>query len=206
MKSQAVKPIEIFQNYFPDPAVAYCFDLWRNYDFRFKISKSRKSKLGDYRFHLHEKAHTITVNGDLNPFAFLVTYLHELAHLMVQIQYGSRVEPHGEEWKLLFRKVAQPMLTQEVFPEKVLKAFQRYLINPKASSCADTALLLALEEHNPAQEGIYLTDVPFGKTFEFNGKSYLKENLRRSRFICKEMISGKKYLISKIAKVQMIEH
>ena len=39
--------------------------------------------------------HRISVNGNLNKYSFLITLIHELAHLLTFTQYKNRVDPHG---------------------------------------------------------------------------------------------------------------
>lgn len=70
-----------------------------------RITGMRASKLGDYRPHPTGNGHQITVNHDLNPFAFLITFTHEVAHLVCYERYGHRHEPHGREWKRHFREL-----------------------------------------------------------------------------------------------------
>lgn len=203
-------PKDIFFRYFPAASVDYCFDLWHKHQFYFKIPQKRATKLGDYRYDPRTKLHTITVNADLNAFSFLVTYLHEVAHLLVQKKYGSKVDPHGIEWKNEFVSVAKPMLNTQVFPSVVLTALKQYFQNPKASSCSDHNLQRALQwfddnstsDDSPSMP--YLSDLQVGKRFRFRDRDFIKEETRRTRILCKEIASGKKYLISALAKVQPV--
>jgi len=191
----------IFLKYFPENSVEYAFALWKKYDFHFKITKSRKSKLGDYRYTFADKSHTITVNGDLNKYSFLITYLHEVAHLITRIEKGNKALPHGKEWKLNFKEVSTPVLNQEIFPEEVLEELKRYLSNPAASTCSDDQLLKILGKHdkNPI---IYLDSIPLGSQFSFKGRLFIKLELNRTRFICQAIDNGRKYLISKSAPIK----
>jgi len=202
---QLSNPKAVFYQYFPVAAVEYCFQLWNQHKFHFKINKKRQTRLGDYRYNPTTKLHAITVNADLNRFSFLVTYLHEVAHLSTQLKYGSRVDPHGNEWKNEFIAVAEPMLTSEVFPAFVLKALEKYFVNPKASSCSDHELQKALQWFDEGGDHFYLSDIQIGKLFEFNKRKFQKEELRRTRVLCKEIATGKKYLISKMAKVSALD-
>ena len=200
---EKTNPKDIFLKYFPENAVEYCFQLWVKNNFHFRITRKRNSKFGDYTYDFASRSHTITINADLNPFAFLITYLHEIAHLMVRIHFTQRVAPHGPEWKNEFRKVASPMLSEEIFPKPILKAFVSYLHNPKASSCSDPALFKVLHAEDNSSGLYFLSDLNQGQKFILNHKYYLKEETRRTRTICKELKTGKKYLISNIAKVTL---
>jgi len=196
-----VEPIEIFKQYVPNAAVAYCFELWKKHAFYLNIKQKRATKLGDYRYDPRDRSHTITVNADLNQYSFLVTYLHEVAHLTTQLQMGNKAEPHGSEWKSEFRKIALPMVSTEVFPLEIVIALQHYFKNPTASSCSDPALMRALHGFDTDSPATLLADVSMGKTFELSGRLFIKENIQRTRILCKELSSGRKYLIHKAALV-----
>lgn len=173
--------------------------------FEFKIKKARQTKLGDYRFNPQTNKHTITVNNDLNPFAFLVTYLHEVAHLIAFKQYGRRIQPHGKEWKNCFKEVAEPMLLPDVFHESVLLALKRYFRNPKASSCSDPVLYQILKQFDEPSDKLLLKEIPIGSMFQFNQKVFVKLEKKRTRSVCQEVTSKRKYLISDLAEVILSE-
>lgn len=82
-------------------AVSYCYDLWERYQFDFVAAKPRRTRLGDFRAQLGYRER-ITVNVNLNPYNFLITYLHEVAHLEVYRKYKRRQPPHGKAWKIIF--------------------------------------------------------------------------------------------------------
>ena len=67
--------------YIPEGAVDVCYDWIRTYRISVRIKPSRLSKYGDYRPPVEGRSHTITINHDLNQFAFLITFTHEVAHL-----------------------------------------------------------------------------------------------------------------------------
>ena len=194
---------EILSKFFPGAALDYCMKLWHDHRFKFKITQKRASKLGDYKYDPRSKKHTITVNNDLNPYAFLVTYIHEVAHLVTYKNHARRVLPHGKEWKQAFRELMLPLLNTDVFPNNILLPLQRYLKNPKASSCNDHVLVMALAQHD-ANPVMVLQDIEVGAHFRHGKKTYLKESLRRTRYVCKEVRSGRRYLISKSAPVEEV--
>jgi SprT protein len=195
------KHIQVFERFIPEKAVGYCSKLYDYFGFEFKIKKSRQTKLGDYRFDRQTDLHTITINNDLNPYAFLVTYLHEVAHLVTFKEHGRKVSPHGAEWKINFTKVMQPVLNEEIFPPHVYLALKNYFKNPKASSCSDPVLYNVLRQFDEPTGTLPLSQIPIGDSFSFNGKTYLKLEKKRTRSICQEVNSNRKYLISEIAPV-----
>ncbi len=192
---------EVFQKFVPTHSVDYCAKLYKRLGFEFKIKKARQTKLGDYRFNPKSSRHTITINNDLNPYAFLVTYLHEVGHLIAFKKYGRRIQPHGKEWKQCFKEVSEPMLNEQVFHFSVLSALKKYFKNPKASSCSDPVLYQILKQFDEPSNKILLKDVSIGESFRFNSKSYVKLEKKRTRSVCQEVKSGRKYLISDLAEV-----
>lgn len=197
--------IEVFQKFVPPNAVVYCVKLYEHMGFEFKIKKARQTKLGDYRFNPQSEKHTITVNNDLNPFAFLVTYLHEVAHLMAFKQYGRRIQPHGKEWKECFKQIATPMLKEDVFHSSVLQALNKYFRNPKASSCSDPVLYQILKQFDAPSDLIMLKSIQVGQVFIFNDKPFIKLEKKRTRSICQQVNTKRKYLISEVAEVKPME-
>lgn len=199
----AINPTrQIFEKYVPLAAADYCFDLLSHYGFQFKITRSRKTKLGDYRFLSQERKHMITVNHDLNRFQFLVTYLHEVAHLITFELHQHRVLPHGKEWKNNFRKLLEDLNLPSIFPEDLRSVIDTYLRNPKASSCADPTLFKALSRYDTKKNGEkFLADLGPGEIFQFNNRLFQKELKKRTRSVCLDMKTGKQYLIPEVATV-----
>lgn len=198
--------LSILQKHLPDPSIAYCFSLWKERPFHLKVTKSRQTKIGDFTCR-HGAAHPrITLNHDLNPFTFLITYIHEVAHLRVFFEFGNRVEPHGDRWKMEFQKLIAPVITPDVFPGKILEPLARHMENPKASSFADVILTKALRSFDKhAQHDIVLSDLPEGSTFNLNGRYFKKGKLRRTRILCKEVNSKRQYLVPAEALVSNVQ-
>jgi SprT protein len=198
------KELQIFEKYLPLSAVKYCANLWEYHKFDFKITKPRNSKLGDYSYSL-SKGHAITVNSNLNKYSFLVTYLHEVAHLIVQKSHIRKRLPHGKEWKEAFRKLLDPVIANEVFPSDVQKAIKIYYLNPTASTGSHSILSQALRNYDATTEGMaQLNYLKENEMFQLNGRLFSKGPLRRTRYFCKEIASGKNYIILGRALVQKI--
>ncbi|MEQ9403658.1 MAG: SprT-like domain-containing protein [Cyclobacteriaceae bacterium] len=193
---------EVFEKFVPPEAVSYCNKLYERLEFEFKVKKARQTKLGDYRFDPYSEKHTITINNDLNAYSFLVTYLHEVAHLIAFKRFGNRVQPHGREWKQSFREVAEPMLSDKVFDPRVLNALKRYFNNPKASSCSDPVLYNLLKQFD-GKDVPQLKDIAIGEVFIFNKRTFRKLEKKRTRSICLELKTNRKYTIAEIAEVSI---
>lgn len=98
-------PVHHLQQFLPPDTVNPVLAYLHQYKVHLTVARERQSILGDYRHRTSQDHHRISVNGNLNPYAFLVTLLHELAHLLTFEQYGNRVQAHGKEWKTLFGKL-----------------------------------------------------------------------------------------------------
>ena len=185
----------ILEKHLPVNAVSYCYDLWKNNPFVFIASRPRHTKLGDFRAE-SGKAFTITVNNDLNPHAFLITYLHEVAHLLVYQRNRRMGRPHGIAWQKAFRDVMQPVLQESVFPTSVLTPLKDYLNKPAASTGAHLGLTRALRQlQQPPAGQQLLIEMPEGENFRFLQKEYIRGMKRRTRIVCTEKNTGLKVSI-----------
>ncbi len=199
------RKIASFLDHFPPKVAEYCFDLWDEHKFEFIVSKKRDSKLGDFRFS-PTKGFQITVNHNLNPYAFLVTFLHEVAHLVTYQRHKNRVNPHGQEWKHAFGELFEPILDPEMLPENLIPVLKAYLQNPVATSNGFTPLVEILKTYDEVNEAIILLfNLPEDSLFQLKNLLLKKGKLRRTRYICQEVRTGKLYLVAKNAQVHPIE-
>lgn len=195
---------EVLSNHVPTTAVDYCCGLWQQHSFSFVLTRDRASKLGDYRFDPRNGSHKITVNHNLNPYQFLITYVHEVAHRVVH-KHGSRQKPHGPEWKNEFRELMLPLLNSEVFPDDVLRVLARHMRNPKASTSGDPSLVKVLAAYDENSEQQFtLSDLPLGEEFVFRGRAFRKLEKKRTRAVCLDLKNQKKYLIPEMADISPI--
>jgi len=186
----------ILEKHVPPQALRYCHSLWKFLPFELKITRTRQSKVGDFTGRKDSRFQRITLNHDLNPFLFLFTYVHEVAHLHVYVKYGNKVDPHGEEWKNVFKQLMGPLIVNSVFPPQILHLVHKHMINPKASSFADTELTKAFrlfDQH--ADKYTYLSEIPEGSIFQFQQRYFTKGKLKRTRIVCRELRSKRNYLI-----------
>jgi hypothetical protein len=195
----------ILQSHVPASSLDYCFTLWKASPFELKITKSRQTKVGDFTSRKTKRHPRITLNNDLNPFLFLLTYVHEVAHLRVYLEFGARLDPHGEKWKTTFTDLMLPMLWETVFPDEILHELRRHMINPKASSFADTDLTQAFRKFDKDSNQVVLSQIPEGSIFRLQGKYFKKGKLRRTRVLCRELQSRKDYLVPADALVSDVQ-
>ena len=198
--------IAIFNKYVPEEFSPILADLLLGTAISFKVVKGRKTKLGDFRLnHLRENP-IITVNGDLNPYSFLITSLHEFAHYFTFQKYGTKVLPHGEEWKEAYRKLILPVVMSGHLPKDIEEALMHSLVKTKASSCADINLSRILHGYNNSKTpGNKLEEIPKNTTFALNKREFVKLNKRRTRYECKEVSTGRIFLVHALAIVTIIE-
>lgn len=193
----------ILRKYIPEAVVPMMAEWIVQFDFKLKIKKSRQSKYGDYRAPLPGTNHQITINHDLNQYAFLLTLVHEVAHLLTFERHGHRVKPHGEEWKTAFKDLMRPVIRLNVFPQDVREAIINYMQNPAATSCSDLHLMRVLRRYDDAHAVyVHLETLPTDAIFLYNGRRFKKGEKRRTRFMCLELDTRRRYLFSPLADVE----
>lgn len=196
---------EVLQKYLPEHAVAPCFELIKNNNVHLKIVNERQTRHGDYRKSDNGK-HEITVNANLNKYRFLITLVHEIAHLVAFEKYGRFIKPHGDEWKLVFQHLMISFIRPQIFPNQLLPLLARHFKNPKASSDTDATLSLALKQFDERDTTKnYIFEIPYGAVFRINnGKVFKKIALRTKRYECLEIATGKLYLFNPNAEGEVI--
>src|SRR6187397_836921 len=109
-------PLTQLNSFLPPGTYSAVEEYLRFYKIHLTVTQHRQSILGDYRHRTHHSNHRISVNGSLNRFSFLITLLHELAHLLTFEQHANRVQAHGKEWKKIYAQLLQQFLEHKVFP------------------------------------------------------------------------------------------
>jgi hypothetical protein len=200
--------LRLFHRHLPESAIPYCLQLWEESPFHFFVKKPRNTKLGDFRYHSGQSIQTITLNVDLNPYQFLLTLIHEIAHLRAFAQHGTAHAPHGSEWKGLFKQLLEPVLTESTFPRDILVPLKLHMRNPSASSARDLFLMKEMSKYDvksPQGETLFLADLAPHTHFLLAGRKFKKGLTRRTRVLCEELQTGKKYLVSRLAQVTLLD-
>lgn len=198
---------EKISKFVPPGAETYVVDLLIRHKVQLKLNKPRSSKFGDYRSPGPDsRHHRITVNKDLNPFSFLITFLHEIAHLTAFEKYRNSIDPHGKEWKSEFKLVLHPVVHEHILPEDILLAVKKYMHDPAASSCSDAHLMKVLSRYDKDNKQL-LEQIPIGSTFKLDsGRIFIKGKRLRSWYLCVEMPSKREFKVSGISKVEVLEN
>jgi hypothetical protein len=200
-KQQA--PLEYLSKFIPPAAVPRVLEYLHQYKVHLTITRERKSILGDYRHATTDKNHRISVNGNLNSYAFLITLVHELAHLVTFIQFKHQVAPHGREWKNCYAMLLKDFLGNEIFPPVVEQALKQSMHDLPASSCADEGLMRVLKKFDRDNGLVMVEQLPEGHLFDIGeGRIFKKGKKLRKRFQCIEVETGKLYLFSPIYEVK----
>jgi len=196
--------ISVIESFLPKKTANTVADYLLSKSVNLKIVNDRKTKLGDFRVYRDKsKKRTITINGGLNEYEFLITLVHEFAHLEVFEKYSRGVKPHGEEWKEAYRGLMIEYFELDVFPNELAVVLLKHLRNPKASSHGDLKLVKALSVFDEKEEddSLYLEDLQLGDRFFINGKILIKGEKRRTRYMCIEQGERRRFTVSALAKV-----
>lgn len=199
-------PLSSLEDFIPKGSLPPVLKYLQQYKVHLTITRGRKSVLGDYRHALGNKTHRISVNGNLNRYAFLITLIHELAHLVTFMQFQHRVAAHGREWKDTYRMLLLQFLADDLFPANIKQALERSLHNLPASSCADENLTRVLKTYDSSANGLVMIEqLAEGTLFTIEGGRVFKKGKQlRKRFQCLEVDSGKLYLFSPVYEVKPV--
>lgn len=199
-------PLSALEKFLPPGTYEAVFAYLQQYGVHLTVARARTSILGDYRHRVGSQAHRISVNGNLNRYAFLITLLHELAHLLTFERWGHRVSAHGKEWKAVFGQLLAQFIEHGVFPDDIRAALLRSLHNPAASSCADTELLRVLKRYDAANEKlVFVETMPPGALFRTSdGRVFRRGERLRKRFRCEEVATRRVYLFSPVYEAELV--
>ena len=194
-------------NYIPKTSIFLVENLINEEDLIIKVVKARKTKHGDFR-RLIDGSNQITINHISNPYRFLITLIHELAHFRVNQNLKKRIRPHGIEWKKTFQLMMLPLLNNVIFPDEILSRLAHYLKNPSATTDSNINLVISLSKYDLQEnDNMFLLDIPNEDLFQHNEKKiYKKIGKLRKRYICKEIATSKRYLFSPVARVKKIKY
>lgn len=194
------------QSFIPQGSYEAVMEYLHQYKVHLTITRERKSVLGDYRFAVNGKNHRISVNGNLNKYAFLITLLHELAHLVAFIKHGNRIASHGREWKTTYGEILNRFVVLKIFPQDIEKEIKISMKNPAAGSCAEDGLLRVLRNHDVVKKGDKLVEeIAPGALFKTeDGRVFKRGEQLRKRIRCQEIKTGRIYLFSPVYEVVLL--
>ncbi|MGE5109183.1 MAG: SprT-like domain-containing protein [Sphingobacteriales bacterium] len=206
MKKEA--PLQALQQFLPQGAFEPVTQYLVQYKVHLTITRERETLLGDYRQAVDGKNHRISVNGNLNPYAFLITLLHELAHLLTFDNYGHRVAAHGKEWKNEYSKILAQFLLHKLFPGDIERALLKSLQNPAATTCGEEHLTRVLRKYDEKKNKnglLMVEELGDGILFRTkDGRIFRRIEKLRKRYKCIEVKSGTVYLFNALYEVETV--
>jgi len=200
-------PLTALSSFLPEGSFEEVAHYLQQYKVHLTITKERQTILGNYRNKVIDKNHRISVNGNLNKYSFLITLLHELAHLLAHEKYGHRILAHGKQWKDEYGKILSEFIPKKIFPAEIEKLLILSLKNPAATTCSEPHLTRALKKYD-AKKGNYffVEELPEGSLFKVRDGAIFKKGERiRKRFKCVEVATKKLYLFSPVYEVEKVE-
>lgn len=197
---------DILAAHFPADAVEAVSRLLKDYRIALSVRPDRLSKLGDFRPAANGAPHRISVNASLNVYETLLVFLHEVAHLFVFEQCGSRCRAHGSEWKEHYGRLIRLFAGNGCFHGSLNDMLTSYSYRVKASGvAADPELVRALGLFDTGNDDLrwkLLEDLPGDVVFRSrNGRLFRKEERIRKRYRCLCLDNRRHYLIHPAAKV-----
>jgi predicted SprT family Zn-dependent metalloprotease len=192
---------DLLKKYIPEAAIQ-AVDMWLGqYSVQLRLRSARRSKMGSYHPPQNGHPHYISVNRDLNTYAFLIILVHEIAHVVVWDHYRQRVRPHGKEWKETFKDLIYPFLEKGIFPDDISYALKKYLQKTYASIVTDIDLTRVLQCYQ--NEGtMILEDLPYQSTFRIHdGRTFRKLDRLRKRYRCQCLKTQRMYLFNPVAQI-----
>jgi len=208
MMAKAEVPIQSLDKFLPRGAYSYVAEYLHQFGIHLTISRERATILGDYRPAFLHHAHRISVNGNLNPYAFLITLLHEMAHLLVFEQFGLKVLPHGAEWQHRYGQLLAVFIEKKIFPEDIERVLIKTIKKPSATSCGEEELMRVLQKYDLQNNGcVRVEELMPGQQFKTtDGRVFIKGEKLRKRHKATEISGGAVYLFSGIYMVYKVEY
>lgn len=195
----------ILRNHLPPQSVEWVYGFLNRHNVHFHITRERRSKYGDYRWpQKGHDFHEMSVNGDLNPYRFLLVFLHEAAHLETHVKYAD-VAPHGHEWQGEYARLLAEHAVW--FPPEVRPLVARYasrvpLYRPLLRQIEE--LLHRYDKDYVEGVVVHLDDLPAGSRFRLKGcpeRLFVSLEKRRTRWLCREVDTGRQYTVNGSAEV-----
>jgi len=193
--------------YFPETSLDTVFHWMQSHPLQLIITRERATKSGDYRPPDKEKPyHRISVNHNLNKYAFLITFTHEYAHLITWNAFKRKARPHGDEWKANYRSLVFFLLEKNIFPPDLSHALVKIFVkNGEPVHAAEYNLTLTLAKYDTNATIEFLEELAPDSVFSIhNGLVFRKGEKLRTRYKCFCLNNKRWYLINAAMKVNPV--
>ena len=139
------------------------------------------------------------MNGNLGPYQFLTTFVHELAHLITWEKYGHKAAPHGKEWKQCFGALLISLAEVHPWPEVYKKGILEHAARPKSTVGSDPGLQSILLQLDGKGDEVLLQDLAPGDEFHFKTRRFRYQERRRTRALVLDLGNKILYTIPLVA-------
>lgn len=171
------------------------------------IVSERKTHIGLMQYHKLKDDFKISINNNLTPSYFLYVFLHEYAHLQVTVNnQAKRTKPHGKEWQQSFFSLLKQAIERKLFDTTIEKAIQEHFFKKEIySRKRDFIISNIIFEAETQSTKMFVSDLKIGDIFTANKTLQLKVlEKRRTRYLCQDIHSKKKYLVSQYMPVSHV--
>ena len=194
-----------FYKLLPAPAIVFVHSLYRGQEVDLRITSPRKGRLGCFS-RTRNKPCAIELNSDLTPYFMLIVFLHEWAHLITWKEFGSRVQPHGAEWKNNFKLLLRKLQKNTRMPVVIREAIDLEIDNLKANIYSNHLLLNAIKIADKHEPQTVLHELPFNSHFKLNERTevFRKKEKIRVRYKCYNLGNKRWYTIYASTPVEQI--
>ena len=168
-----------------------------------RLTRPRRTKLGDFRPARPGQPALITLNSDLAPYQLLLTLTHEIAHLETWPKRKRRTKPHGPEWRQRFGELLLELAENPALDPRFREAVRRHSKSPKSSAMYDTALFRTLRELEGSTD-TRLDSLKPGASFHFQGRAFTLEKTHRTRCLVRAHDNGALYRIARLASIEPV--
>lgn len=191
---------EHLEKFIPESTILFIDNWLKNFDVIISIKNPRKNRLGDYRFPIGTTPHQISVNNNLDKSLFFLVLTHEIAHLLAFAE-NKKILPHGKEWKIKFSQLILESLNS--YSEDLQQILIKFAKNPKANFYSDSNL--AYYFVSKSTNYLNLNNIEIGEKFKLKNKIFTKLQKKKTKYLCEDVLSKKKYLVHQLAQIQKIE-
>lgn len=199
---------EHFSNYLPQSSIEIIHNWVKGYPLKIRLAGDRNTKSGDFRPPDKTTAYNrISINRNLNPYTFLITFTHEFAHLLTWDLYKRKAKPHGNEWKETYHRLLLLLIEKNIFPPDIEYALIKCIVkNSEPVRKAEYNLHFTLSKYDTSvKSDLFLDELSYDSVFSIqNGYIFRKGNKMRTRYKCYCLNNKRWYFISQVMRVKPI--
>jgi predicted SprT family Zn-dependent metalloprotease len=161
------------------------------------VRNPRKSFYGNMIYSKRNDWFKIYINQNLSPSFFLYVFLHEYAHVLTHLQFGLKVKPHGKEWQNSFFMLLQEAMDKALFENNIHAEIEKQFFKTRVySNLRDSHIKSLMDKIDLGKEQHCIKDIPLNSIVLLSNNMKLKiEKKIRTRYVCADMNSKKKYLV-----------